>query len=231
MSRNTYENKPQFLSNVNHCIARGAPEEAKELSEQWLIQYPGDVDVRLCLGRALIAMDRNDHALAVLKDVEQTVLQLGSVYIYMADIYRHLQENHEALSCYIRYLDLFPDSEKAQEVTEKMNSLLGIPEQELSNEDGHKNIQAVSSDFHTLTLAELYVKQGHVDSARDILKSILARNPGNVMAAKKLNELEAIFNHSKSEICEVDHKKSRIISELTIWLNNINRLRNRMPVH
>jgi tetratricopeptide (TPR) repeat protein len=229
MDANTYNSKPQLLIDIDNCLACGASEEAKKLSEQWLTQFPGDVEVQLRLGRALIAMDRHEQALTVLKEVEKTVLHLGSVYIDMGDIHSHMREDYEALSCYIRYLDLFPESQRVQEVTAKTNSLLGNREQAPPDEDRYQNIQAVSSEFHTLTLAELYIKQGHVDMARDILKSILAKDKDNVIAAKKLNNLDAIFNYNKSEICETDHQNSKIISELTVWLNNINRLRNRIP--
>jgi tetratricopeptide (TPR) repeat protein len=226
-----YENKTQFLLDIDDCLARGASEEARAMCEQWLNQFPGDVEVRLYLGRSFMALDRLEQALTVLKGVEHTLLQLGSVYIHMGDIYSVLRENYEALSCYVRYLDLFPDSQKVQEVTEKTNALLGNPERELSEEGSYQSIEAVSTDFHTLTLADLYIKQGHIDMARDVLKSILAKDSENVIAAKKLNELEAIFNYNKTESCEEDHKKSTIISELTVWLNNIDRLRNRQPVH
>ncbi len=226
-----YENKTQFLINIDDCLARGAHEEARAMCEQWLNQFPGDVEVRLCLGRSFMALERPEQALTVLRGVEHTLLQLGSVYIHMGDIYSHLRENYEALSCYVRYLDLFPASQKVQEVTEKTNSLLGHPERDLSDEISYQSIEAVSSDFHTLTLADLYIKQGHIDMARDVLKSILAKDSGNVIAARKLNKLEAIFNYNEQESCEKDHKKTTIISELTAWLNNIDRLRNRQPEH
>ncbi|MBN1545685.1 MAG: tetratricopeptide repeat protein [Syntrophaceae bacterium] len=229
MDSNAYNDRPQLVADIDHCLACGASDEARKLSEQWLTQFPGDVEIQLRLGRALVAMDRHEQALAILKGVEKAVLQLGSVYIDIGDIHSHRHEDYEALSCYIRYLDLFPESQRVQEVTAKTNSLLGNREHELSDEDSYQNIQAVSSEFHTLTLAELYIKQGHVDMARGILKSILAKDQGNVIASQKLNDLDAIFNYTESEICETDHQNSKIISELTVWLNNIHRLRNRIP--
>ncbi len=49
-----------------------------------------------------------------------------------------------------------------------------------------------SDDFaKTITMADLYAKQGLVDEARDIYEDILARDPNNEMVRAKLDELSA----------------------------------------
>ena len=66
--------------------------------------------------------------------------------------------------------------------------------------------------MQTLTLAEIYAKQGYLDEARDIYRAILEREPENETAQKALKELSgekeqkcdeemlALFNSLANEV-------------------------------
>jgi len=45
-------------------------------------------------------------------------------------------------------------------------------------------------DITTNTIAELYIKQGYPEKAKDIYRAILELDPGNAAAAEKLSLLE-----------------------------------------
>ena len=47
----------------------------------------------------------------------------------------------------------------------------------------------IPDDFQTVTLAELYIRQGHPTQAVEVLEAILRRDPQHEKAAEKLREL------------------------------------------
>ncbi|MBN1545441.1 MAG: tetratricopeptide repeat protein, partial [Syntrophaceae bacterium] len=90
----------------------------------------------------------------------------------------------------------------------------------------------ISPEFFTVTLAELYMRQGHSDQAREVLKTILAKNPDNEQAAIKLTALDGTL--TKAE-CNVDYNPvlsdgtdldTALIGELEGWLARLARLRS-----
>jgi len=65
----------------------------------------------------------------------------------------------------------------------------------------------------TLTMAEMYLQQGHHEMARDVLNRILANDPENIEAREKLKQIESLN----------DNKWTPVIDELNRWLENLRR--------
>jgi tetratricopeptide (TPR) repeat protein len=67
--------------------------------------------------------------------------------------------------------------------------------------------------FYTLTLAQLYLQQGHYQMARDVLNHMLAKDIDNQAAREMLTQIETIK----------DNKWIPVIHTLTMWLRNLER--------
>ncbi|MCK7480323.1 MAG: tetratricopeptide repeat protein [Candidatus Moduliflexus flocculans] len=102
-------------------------------------------------------------------------------YLRAADAYREKRLNPDAVACYQKVLALDPQSENSAEVAAQ----IALLQEELA--PNHEVGQSDSSDmpkpeFYTLTLADLYIRQGHTKAAADILAEIIKREPANVQA-------------------------------------------------
>ena len=91
-------------------------------------------------------------------------------------------------------------------------------------EEGYDNIGYIAPDFHTMTLAELYIRQGHLEIAADILEKILKRDAGNQKAAEKLHDVRAMLSDRTGNGYSRG-RHSEVIKELTRWLKNIEKIR------
>ena len=70
-----------------------------------------------------------------------------------------------------------------------------------------------------MTLAELYIRQGHLQMAKKVLEAILRKDPREERAAIRLREIEALSGEGSAA------KAAPVIAELSRWLDNIGRLR------
>ena len=78
---------------------------------------------------------------------------------------------------------------------------------------------SISSEFYTVTLAELYIRQGHLDSARNVLETILKENPVHETALFKLREVEDLLRKNREKM-----QRDAMIRELSDWLTNAQKL-------
>jgi predicted Zn-dependent protease len=119
-------------------------------------------------------------------------------------------------------MSLNPISEQAAEIAEKL-ALLDKQESDALDIDdsGIENIP--KPEFFTITLAELYIKQGHLQMAREVLGEIIKKEPGNINAAARLDSVKAAM--SKVETVSDEHDGSdNLVQTLSCWLENIDGL-------
>ena len=79
-------------------------------------------------------------------------------------------------------------AEASEEPVPESEPDTGRPEEDEANQSGvagHDEDDVVS----TITMADLYARQGHVDQAREIYRSILEREPGHGEARERLDSL------------------------------------------
>jgi len=79
----------------------------------------------------------------------------------------------------------------------------------------------------TKTMAEIYLRQGHLQEAYEILKALFEKDPSNIEIQVRLKELSEQFNpshpFSHPPVCS-DEEKIRILKS---WLANIRSQRKR----
>lgn len=224
VSLGNLQSRKEFLDEAEIYLERGLPDRAIALAEERLDRFPGDVDARIILGSSLIKNGKADEALEVLKSVEDDIIKWSNVFECLGDLYQERGFDEKAIKYYQSFVSLNPDPAIAKDVFAKLDYLTSSAAQDdlISEETENSIEQHVSPDFYTITLAELYKKQGHLETANNILKEILKADPGNIKASEMLNDLKASLEAEKTKSLS-EQKRVLVINELNKWLENLKR--------
>jgi tetratricopeptide (TPR) repeat protein len=224
MKNNTLDkDSSNFLYEAEKLLEQNKLPEAFNLAGERLRSFPADADAYVVAASALLGMGRVDEAHDVLQEVGEIISGLAFVYDRLGDIYRKKGFHQDAAVCYEKFISLHPGVEDARKVIEKM-ILLEQEDQPVTEVGMIYDENIPSPELFTVTLAELYLKQGHLQVAAEILKEIISREPQNSQAVAKLDSLKAALNPKSSpgaKCVETDN----LIKTLTAWLKNIDRLK------
>lgn len=225
MENNTLsENRIHFLREANALLQNNRFLEVLNLVAEQLRNYPADADLLGIYGEALIGMGRLKELHTVLNTVEQIISGFNLIYERAGDACREKGFHRDAAYCYEKFIALRPDAEKSRDILEKMTYL----EQADQVSDGasftdDQNIPE-QEEFYTVTMAQLYIEQGHYHDAEVILKEIIKKEPRHAQAKAMLDELSSSRG---SESVEKDQslQNSKVIAILYSWLKNIERMK------
>lgn len=223
MSLRNLQGREEFLSKAETYLDQDLSDMAIALAEERLDRFPGDVDARIILGSSLINTGKMDEALEVLRSVEDDIIKWSSVFKSLGDIYQEKGLTEKAIQDYQSFISLNPDSPITKDVHAKLDYLTGSTAQnDLMPEELDDSIEQVSPDFYTITLAELYKKQGHLEMASKVLGEILKTDSGNFKAAEMLKDVKTTLEWEKSKVL-LEEKQALVINELNRWLGNLKR--------
>ena len=224
MKINTFEeDRTNFLGEAEILLRQNKLREAFNLARERLRSLPADADAHVVAGNALLGMGRVDEARDVLREVGEIISGLALVYERMGDIYRKKGFHQDAAVCYEKFISLHPSAEDARKVIEKM-MLLEQEDQPVPEVGMIYDENIPDPELFTVTLAELYIKQGHLQVAAEILKEIICREPQNIQAVAMLDSLKAALDQ-KSSASEKFVESNNLINALSSWLKNIDRLK------
>ncbi len=216
--------KETFMAKAESCLDQGLFQTAQDLALDWLNRFPGDADARTIVCHAWTRMGKLDKVKQMLREVDETILSMSHIYARMGDICRQSGLNSEASAFYRRFISLNPDSPYAKSVSEKLDSLLSFREQTIPYEEERDREEGLPvSGLKTATMAELYLKQGHPDLAREVLEEVLKKNPANQKAAAMLKDVQAILGVKTTRPSR--RASGDAVRELSRWLNNMHRIR------
>ena len=221
--------REEFLSVAEAYINKNLYEEASHIAESWLKRYPIDADANIIRCHALLRMGNLEKVGELLNDLEAKVLELSRIYHRVGDLCLDAGLTKEAMKFYRKFISLNPAVSSAKEVYKKVNALAATMDDASaeSDADAYNNAARVAPDFYTTTLAELYIRQGHLDVALDVLGEILKREPENRMVADRLNDVMAMKHDGIREKTSLLMEQNEVvIRELTKWLENIYRSRS-----
>jgi tetratricopeptide (TPR) repeat protein len=223
-NNNFEEDRTNFMNQAESFLQQNLLSQTLAIAEQRLKQFPADVDAHVIAGDVLARMGRIDEALDILRKVEKIISDLSVVYVRIGDIYQKNGFNRDASICYQKYNALNPTVDQTKEITEK----LILPEQEESpraeiEETGDINLPR--PDFYTVTLADLYIKQGHLKMAAEVLQEIIRKEPANIQAGAKLDTVKAAIS-LKSAAGDKVTGSGDLINILSRWLENVGRIKN-----
>ncbi|HUH64975.1 MAG TPA: tetratricopeptide repeat protein [Syntrophales bacterium] len=230
MDDTSLKEREEFLSIAEAYIDKSLYKEASNITETWLRSHPFDADANIIRCHALLKMGNIDKVSAVLDDLETTVIELSRIYHRVGDLCLNAGLKKEAIKFYRKFVSLNPAEAKAKEVSEKINNLTSGMEDSLEGSlvggDMTAEVERVGSDFCTATLAELYLKQGHLDLALDVLGEILKKEPENRKVADRLREVAATRDGGSGKHPAITAQDAVVVEELTRWLENIGRLKS-----
>jgi len=217
------KNPSNFLCEAEKLFGQNKLQEAFNLAGERLRSFPADADAHVVAGNALLGMGRIGESRDVLREVGGIISELAFVYERMGDIYRKKGFHQDAAVCYEKFISLHPSAEDARKVIEKM-ILLEQEDHPLTEGGMIYDENIPDPELFTVTLAELYIKQGHLQLAAEILKEIICREPQNSQALAKLDSLKALL-YPKSSASKKFVESNNLIETLTSWLKNIDRLK------
>ena len=222
-NNNAEKDRMNFFDQAEDLLQHNMFSEALSLAEERLRSWPVDVDAHVVAGNALIGLGRVEEARDILQNVEELILGLSLIYVRMGDIYVKKGFYRDAVICYQKYISLNPTSDKTKEVIGKI-ALLEQEEPLLTEIDSTDNENTPKPEFYTVTLADLYIKQGHFKMAAEVLEKILEKEPENVLAKAKLDTVTtaiALKSSVNGDIVQFDN----LAKTLSCWLENITKLK------
>ena len=219
MHDNDLKEKAAFLSSAQAYLDQSLYVEALDLAEAWLKLHPMDADANIVSCHALTKMGKLEQVEELLGRVEDQILRLSKSFTVMGDICLEGGLATEAIRFYRKFIAMNPESKDAQKISLKIPALTSdshepSPEME---EENYEEVSRIAPDFYTVTLADLYIKQGYLQMAADVLGEILNIDSENHVAARKLDDVNTMLRNKK--------RNGGVVQELTHWLKNIDRIR------
>jgi tetratricopeptide (TPR) repeat protein len=212
--------KEVFDATARAYLDKGLYREALELAEAWLKRYPMDAGAHVVCCQALVKMGKMDRVGDHLDCVEDTILSISRIYAFMGDASLESGLKQEAIWCYQRFLSINPESSDAAAVSKKLQALTPalapVDKRIETRMRDSDDIQGVTPDIFTVTLAKLYNRQGHLHLAADVLFESPERHPGNQQPSRQPEEVT-------NPPIRKSHKEE-VVQELSRWLNNINKI-------
>jgi Tfp pilus assembly protein PilF len=208
-----------FLQDAEMHLDRNEIGMVLNLAQARLRRIPGDLDARIVICRVWLLQGRLDEARDILQEMEEILSSLSRIYACMGDIFMKKGMQESADDFYRKFDLLHPGAPPARDIQERLKD---IGELQQTDEPVEKEEDAeVPSDFQTVTLAELYLRQGHLRPAEEVLEKIVAQEPLNEKAIGLLGEVRDRIVREASV-----QRYAAVITELSRWLDNIGRLRD-----
>lgn len=216
MDENDRQERKSFLSQMEAYLGRNEMQAVLNLAQARLQRTPGDLDARIMICRVWLLQGRLDEARDMLNEMEEILASFSHVYACMGDICLKRGMREAAEDYYGKLKVLNPGAPPARDMPERLK---GIEELHEADEEG-EGTAGIPSDFQTVTLAELYIRQGHFRPAEEVLEKIIGEDPQNGKAASLLTEVREQLRREVSA-----QPDAAAIAELSRWLDNIGRLR------
>ena len=212
------QERKAFLMQMEACLDRNELPAVLDLAEARLKRIPGDLDARIAICRVWLLQGRLDEARDMLKEMGDILASLSRIYACMGDICMKKGMREAAQDYYGKFKALNPGAPLAGEMSERLKVVEGPCETDGEGET--EGDAAMPSDFQTVTLAELYIRQGHLRPAEEVLEKIVAQEPQNGKAAALLQEVrDRILSEASAQ------RYAGVVAELSRWLDNIDRTR------
>jgi len=222
-----------FIQEAESLRLQGKHDEAIRTCKEGLKKMPDALPGRLLLGRCYLETGRIVEARKELERVALVVEECLPVYKLLSQVYLEEKDVDKALEV-LRKTLYFPRAEEtpSNKVTPLEMDLLHrgtrppfatpppfqkppppspaeVPEGKKLEEEEKPAKPAIPTD----TLAEIYVKQGHLDRALEVYQDILAKDPDNAVVREKYESLKKrISPDQKTE------PRQKVQDKLEKWL-------------
>jgi len=217
------EDRISFVNQQESLISKKMFPEALKLAENRLAHFPTDIDAKVFIHLIFIEMGKMEESRQIMQELEQDTVRLSFGYLRAANTYHDKGLIQDAIFCYQKFIALNPFAENSQEVAETI-ALLQNDENLADEEPEEDDTEIIQPEFYTMTLADLYIRQGHLKMAADILAEIIKREPANIQAKEKFDTVNTFLAKEPSSDDNVA-SINNVINILSCWLENIDRLK------
>lgn len=216
MDESDLQERRQFLSEMEAYLGRNELRAVLNLAQARLKKTPGDLEARIVICRVWLQQGRFDEAREMLCEMEEILAGFSRIYSCMGDICLKRGMDDDAEVFYRKFRVLNPEVSPARDILKRLGEI-----GETAGGEGMPEEGVVPPDFQTVTLAELYIRQGHLRPAEEVLEKIVSDDPQNAKAAGLLAEVRELAAR------ETDRQlRERVATELSRWLGNVDRLRD-----
>ncbi len=172
---------------------QGNLEEALNVCKKGLEKHPNNASARVVLGRIYQGQGKTEDAASELKKVLELDPENLMAHSLLGSIFVEKGDHQAAIEEYQKILTLNPDDEETQKaLRQAIEKAAGEPRptSPSKKEALPSEKRTLSKDSTaTLTIAELYLKQGHYDRAIEVYQELLSIDPQNLMLRQKLAEV------------------------------------------
>lgn len=224
MNTDERHEKEFFITKAESLLAQGFYQEAQDFALNWLDRFPGDAESRAVLCQAWTRLGKLDKVKQLLQEVDEEILGMSLIYARMGDICQRSGLNREAVAFYKKFVALNPHAALAKEVGEKITVLVSASKERSEPSEEPEEPRPKMPVLQTVTMAELYLKQGHREMAREILEGIVKKDQTNQRALVLLRQISDNGDTVGAEK-KIWHRQEAVIGELNRWLQNIGRMR------
>ena len=180
----------EFIARAEACLEQD-PARAVELALERLRVYPDDVEARIVLGVGWFRKGEPGPALDVLRDLVRDVTRWSPAFRILSELCREQGNDDEADRVSRIYMSLNPESAEAiRDLEDRLRRESRAYPEAVEKPDEDTGLPR-AADFKTLTLADLYARQGYRELAEALLKEILAADPQNREALERLGRLRS----------------------------------------
>jgi len=238
MDERKSQERKAFLAEVEENFQRGDFETILMIAGLRLKRMPGDLDARLAVCRVRIEQGAADEAGDVLAEIERILAGLDKVYASLRELGLKTGLTEETRALFKKF-GLTVPAEASTEIAADQPGRSDRREIEVPTGAGIETVETAGErispdediprdeegpetpeDFHTVTLAELYLRQGHLRLAERVLEKIVRREPQNGKATELLREVRDRLQPEGSV-----PRQAAVTAELSRWLDNIARMR------
>ncbi len=181
--------RKEFIARAGACLEQD-PALAVDLALERLRIYPDDVEAKIVLGIGWYRKGEKDPALDVLRGLSDDMVRWSPAFTILSELCRDRGLDEEAERATRIYMSMNPESPEAiADLEDRLRrESRTYPEPGPEKSDEEVGLPR-SADFKTLTLADLYARQGYRELAEALLKEILASDPQNQDALDRLAKL------------------------------------------
>jgi len=217
------QERKAFLAQMEACINRNEPQAVLDLARERLRRSPGDPDARIGICRAWLQQGKIGEAGEMIEEMEEIIANLSQIYACMGDVFVKKGMEDSAEMFYQRAMILNPGVHWVRDTLERLKGIEEPHEEGPHETDAEIKTEedaGIPPDFQTATLAELYIRQGHLRPAEELLVKIVGQEPHNEKAAGLLQEV-----HDRMLAEATKERHAGIVAELSRWLDHIDRAR------
>ncbi|MEI7637076.1 MAG: tetratricopeptide repeat protein [Syntrophus sp. (in: bacteria)] len=209
---------PDFRIQAHGYMDKGLYSLSLNMAKDRLIANPGDIPATVIACQSYLGMGNVEDARNFLARLDTVNSELSQLFKNFGDVYLQQGDEGQARIFYKKSAALSQDDVDHAEALSPFDD--GSEDDGVGDEESQEQRPDLSADFQTLTMADLYIRQGHHEGAREILAAILARDPNHNEARQRLDDVLALLNVKIIDL-PID-KKTTVVHELSRWLNNLN---------